>query len=461
ELQHSVQGRTSAPQYRGRTLAVALPTARDGFSTGFGAGSAAAKGLLQQARSQIALFLERREWRDERQRLEFRLTAREYETATFIHEVNNLVQDITLMCDDSIEVCSQLPVGSVEDPLVGTTLQEFQRRLRKVQALAEQIAITGSDLNRKQELKRNEETAARDTVSFRDVIREVLSFAKVRAERRRIEIVYDSLGIDDQDVWVSVSAREQLLTVLRHLFVAAIRASKPGSSIAVTTGRSDGCAECRIQDSGSGLSKSELASVLEETSEAIAPSGYSDPFLPVCRRYLQSNGGSLELTSAGAGMGVLWRVELPIQTSVVATPRPLATGVGAGWALVVEDETLLAGFYARVLRALGLETVVCETTAEAEAVLGKRTSPTLVVTDLTVGSGGGVRWIETLGELISEDVPVLVISGEDDRQTVESVLAAGADQFLVKPVGQRILYQTAEELVVLGRKGGTQHESST
>ena len=121
------------------------------------------------------------------------------------------------------------------------------------------------------------------------------------------------------------------------------------------------------------------------------------------------------------------------------------------WALIVDDESILTVSYSRIAKALGLEPVVATNIDDAKRTLSERRVPTVVVTDLNLGDGGFLPWIEYLREATEEDTPIVVVTGMEDRAVESQVRARGIAEYIIKPVGQRSLYSAIRKVLERGR----------
>src|ERR1700733_4133874 len=104
----------------------------------------------------------------------------------------------------------------------------------------------------------------------------------------------------------------------------------------------------------------------------------------------------------------------------------------AGPLTIVEDEAYVLDVLTRAARGWNFD---CRTATSAEAavtLLQERPTP-VVVTDLRMPGNGGAwlireiqrRWPETL---------VIVVTGVEDEETLNSCLQAGAHYFFLKPI---------------------------
>jgi len=105
--------------------------------------------------------------------------------------------------------------------------------------------------------------------------------------------------------------------------------------------------------------------------------------------------------------------------------------------LVVDDASLVRRFYRDALERAGFEVDEALNGVEAlEKVLGE--SYDLVIVDVNMPQMDGITFLRTLRRqpVAVSSLPSLVISTEAARQDAAAARAAGANFYLVKPVGQ-------------------------
>jgi serine phosphatase RsbU (regulator of sigma subunit) len=101
--------------------------------------------------------------------------------------------------------------------------------------------------------------------------------------------------------------------------------------------------------------------------------------------------------------------------------------------LLVDDDRVVASVFRRLLQQRGFEVLVAGDGGEALTVAKER-SPEVVLMDLQMPRMGG---LEALGEFSRQfpDMPVIIVSGTGDINTVIEALRLGASDYLIKPVG--------------------------
>ncbi len=103
--------------------------------------------------------------------------------------------------------------------------------------------------------------------------------------------------------------------------------------------------------------------------------------------------------------------------------------------LIVDDEETNVRLLARILGRAGFSQV--HTTSDPREVVGlhERLSPDLILLDVRMPGMDGFAVLDALRERVppTEYLPILAITGDDSPETRQSVLVAGAKDFLGKP----------------------------
>ena len=144
----------------------------------------------------------------------------------------------------------------------------------------------------------------------------------------------------------------------------------------------------------------------------------------------------------------LWAVDDPVGEApylheMTATDRPSRP------VLLVEDDPGLTRLVDLVMARAGIaNTLVAVASGEAARAFLRESNqaPALVLCDLGLPDMDGlhlIRWIRSRFDLRS--LPVVVLSGSVSSPDVDLAIAAGANEFLRKPVGIDLLLETLEQ----------------
>jgi CheY-like chemotaxis protein len=115
-------------------------------------------------------------------------------------------------------------------------------------------------------------------------------------------------------------------------------------------------------------------------------------------------------------------------------------------ALIVDDNRQMADSLAQMLEFYNIPTEVAYDARPAMAVLKDQT-PSIVFLDLNMP---GVTGFEVLGFLKREpqltEVPVVVVTSDDQPESAQRAKEAGADAYFVKPVNLDVLEEALKSL---------------
>ena len=145
---------------------------------------------------------------------------------------------------------------------------------------------------------------------------------------------------------------------------------------------------------------------------------------------------------------MLWNYWLELDGGphdAVATLDALAARIAAmtptdvGSVLIVDDDPVM-----RTLVQVACAQAHLAVTAVADAPAFRSalatTAPTVIVIDIEVGDVNGLVLVrETRASAASTKTPVLVLSGHTDDATRKAALAAGATDYLMKPISLPVL----------------------
>ena len=128
-----------------------------------------------------------------------------------------------------------------------------------------------------------------------------------------------------------------------------------------------------------------------------------------------------------------------------APPRPLV--------LVVEDDPLSARLIARTLDAQDFDLEFAAGASEAAGWL-RRQRPAVILMDVDLPDMDGLMLTETLKTHARHgSIPIVMITGDARRETIERSVAAGAAGFVVKPSTRDSLLAKISRFLHEGRRG--------
>jgi two-component system chemotaxis response regulator CheY len=117
-------------------------------------------------------------------------------------------------------------------------------------------------------------------------------------------------------------------------------------------------------------------------------------------------------------------------------------------ALVVDDSAVIRTVLTRILAGLGFEVVSAVNGKEAleKLELGKR--PDLTMVDWNMPEMNGYEFIRAVrADTRWRDMPIMMVTTETEMEQVVRALAAGANEYLMKPFTPEMVQ---EKLAILG-----------
>lgn len=370
---------------------------------------------------------------------ESRAKEREFELGALVHDINNTVQDLTLLCDSILEKAQPDPTGVYT---AGVGSSDFESDIERIAAIARSVATVVSDAKRKRELEKLRDLRPRELVEVTRVLSDIVMFARIRAERKRITVDYTCKF--QGEVWIRISVREHLETILRNLLNNAITYSEAGSSIWVTLEVDQSWVTISVADNGPGIREDEREAIFSSGFRGSSGKGTPGGLglgLAQSRRVAESAGGSLTVEATEREKGANFKVRLPRQV------LRQAEAPEGDWALLVDDQPTLTDFYSRLVTAMEILPCVADSVDAALDVVDRQGKPSMVITDIHLGASNGLTLVAELRARFGMSLPILVISGLSDEDVAEQAREAGASDFVAKPIGQRALYARIQSVL--------------
>ncbi|HMZ06909.1 MAG TPA: response regulator transcription factor [Anaerolineales bacterium] len=112
--------------------------------------------------------------------------------------------------------------------------------------------------------------------------------------------------------------------------------------------------------------------------------------------------------------------------------------------LVIDDDVAITELMTMLLKTFGFDVIATNDGAEG-IKLARENTPNVVLLDLMMPDVDGWQVCKAIRQV--SNVPILILSAINDPRMVASVLDAGADDFLVKPVPSGVLVAHIKKLV--------------
>jgi signal transduction histidine kinase/CheY-like chemotaxis protein len=318
----------------------------------------------------------------------------------------------------------------------------------------------------------------REPAQISQVCESSLLFVKEQAIKKRIQISFqlnDHLAIADVD-------SKRLKQILVNLLSNAVKFTEEGGhvSLAVTVDAGAGVISYAVEDTGIGIASEDLARLFQpfvqvDASLSRRHSG-TGLGLSLVRRLAEIHGGGVTVESE-VGKGSRFTVTLPYspanissgQTPAVPTgmrpafviagsasqppsetpitpfeikPAPIAITV-----LIVEDNEFNIVAVGDYLEAMGYRLTVAHNGREAIKRAGE-VHPDVILMDIQMAEMDGLEAILRLRALPEfAHTPIIALTALAMPGDRERCLAAGADEYLTKPVNLKGLVATIQQLL--------------
>jgi len=263
--------------------------------------------------------------------------------------------------------------------------------------------------------------------------------------------------------------REAWERIVVNLVANAFKSTLEGT-IAVRLRLEEGTAELTVSDTSPGMPPAELRYVFERLDRAAPASAESSAGgfgLPFVRSVVRQQMGTIDVRSTVGG-GTTFVVGVPLRGDAAdvspvarfrarAEPAPspprraVPAGQSRGHVVIAEDHPETRDYLYTVLQTAGF---TVDAVADGNAALAAcvMRAPDVLVSDVLMPGLGGFELIERLrADERTAVIPVLLLSARGGEESRIEGIAAGADDYLVKPLSGRELVARVDGAVRLGR----------
>jgi len=118
--------------------------------------------------------------------------------------------------------------------------------------------------------------------------------------------------------------------------------------------------------------------------------------------------------------------------------------------LIVDDSEMVRNYYYYILKNAGYEVISAIDGADGLEKLFRSTDVGIVLSDINMPNMDGYTMIEKIrGDDQFEDLPIIIISTEDEARDKQKGFDAGADIYIVKPIEPNILLENIKLLTAV------------
>ncbi|HEY0491550.1 MAG TPA: ATP-binding protein [Telluria sp.] len=231
----------------------------------------------------------------------------------------------------------------------------------------------------------------------------------------------------------------RLLQVIDNILDNAIKYSPAGGLIHVSVRSIDGHAELEVRDSGIGINPELLPSVFDVFVQGAQTlqraQGGLGIGLSLVRRLVGMHEGSVTISSAGAGMGCVVTVRLPLMPVDAAAPAAAAVAVPtARTVLLVEDNHDAREMMAMLLELRSCSVYPAENGPDGIA-LALAHQPEIALVDIGLADMDGYAVARALkGDPLTAHIVLVALTGYGSREDRQRASEAGFDHHFTKPI---------------------------
>ncbi len=244
---------------------------------------------------------------------------------------------------------------------------------------------------------------------------------------------------------------ERVAQAIANLVTNAARFSEPGARVWIQATRDHDRLKLVVKDEGTGIEPERMPAIFESFYQApevrprTAGLGLG---LAIARSLIELHGGTLLVTSAGAGQGTECVIELPIEARVATLSQPsTAAPATRRRVMLVEDNDDTARALKNALEQLGYVVALAHNGPIALNV-ARTFDPDVVLMDIGLPVMDGWELARRLREMrgATHDAPVVAVTAYDRDADKQRSTDAGFIEHLVKPIDLAKLQQVVESL---------------
>ncbi len=286
-----------------------------------------------------------------------------------------------------------------------------------------------------------------ESVSVTEVLHQAMAVVRPMAESRQLELSRQKDIREDLNVEAD---RQRLLQVLINLLGNAVKYNRPGGKVEATCIERDDVVRFEIADTGIGISESDQPLLFEPfqrfCDQGIEGTGLG---LALSKRFVDLMGGHLGLArSSPAGSTFFFELkaapkEVVAQSGKAVPYSPLTALKGFhGKVLYIEDNPSNIGLLESVLADWPEIQLLLAIQGSVGIEMATRHLPDVILLDLHLPDMSGYKVLMRLKAISSTtEIPVIVLTADATGRQVETLIQAGALEYLTKPVDLDKLFQ--------------------
>lgn len=292
-------------------------------------------------------------------------------------------------------------------------------------------------------------TIVNEAFKVRPFFEKIMEVFVIMARREEMKL---HLEIDDNMPEVIFGDPLAITQIVTNLLSNAIKYGERRTTIKMTIGNSTPHWQIRVTNDGAGLPTDRAHSVFDpfvtNSRGHIQGSGLG---LYIVRSKVEAMGGTVRYESEETSL-TTFAVSLPLREGKLRDlPDPAGTDPEIGdlqkvYVLAAEDDKLTAYLLSRSLKEMGCSHTMTRNGQELIELAQKKCPdecPDIIILDCHMPILDGVETIRRLKQTPElMHIPIIITTGDLYSDTVDRMLAAGANSFLKKPIDHQALRKT-------------------
>jgi PAS domain S-box-containing protein len=300
-------------------------------------------------------------------------------------------------------------------------------------------------------------TISTEPVEVGDVVRDCIQLVRVVSEQRHVQLKINSSEVSEKYV---LADRQRLKQVVLNLVSNAVKYNREGGKVLIgCEAGDDETLRLKIQDTGFGISPHDVERLFSpferlQPDTAIEGSGLG---LALSKRLIELMGGRIGVKSVPNEGSLFWielpQTEAPLQRltrdgGMAALDLEAKADTASKSLLYIEDNLPNLRLIERIFEKRPRIRLLAAMQGEIGLNLARQHRPDLVLLDINLPDIPGAEVLRRLrGENITRHIPIVVVSADATPRQINHLLAAGASDYLIKPIEVKRFLGVVEKLL--------------
>lgn len=342
------------------------------------------------------------------------LADREEDINQLVHTVNNKSQEISIHCELIKQQLQEADVSNTENQRI--IKEETGNIEDNIRLLTQNV----SDIKLIREMSSLRSLTRKEDVALLPVLDELRFLAEKATAAKSCKLQFEN-NLESETDGVVIPSVDYLETALRTLLRLSVARVTKAGSVNVSISRKGEEVWIDIADDG--------------------PETRTEFEFKAVSSFASFSNGKFEYVKSGLLKN---HVRLTLPYCEVKGRKQVSTG---HWILLVDDNDQLITFYSRIAEALGMNYKTADSYEQAIALLEEHGKPKIAITDIQLANSSGLDVVQFLRQKYNHDLPIIVVSGNDDLNVSAKAYEAGATKYLKKPLGRKKLFSEIEGLI--------------